>query len=175
MEACRNGDPEALRIMVERYLPHIRTAVRNRLSVRMRKRFDSLDFAQDVWVSFFRGTIDHLDLPDEQALIRFLSTMAFNKVGEELRHQTTQKVGLDRDVSLERVAEPIASHPTPSAELLAMERWEQMTEGLSERDKLFLIMLRDGHSHAAVASEFGLSEKTIQRLLSRLHVLPQNG
>lgn len=169
LAACRAGDQAALDQLVRQYLPHIRAAVRSRLSARLRARFDTHDFAQEVWVSFLQAALDRAHLPDEAALTAYLAQMARNKVGEEYRYQTTQKVGLDRDTPLDAVTEPPARTHTPSAEAAARERWDLLTDGLGERDKRMLAMLRDGFTHSAIAREFGLSDKTVQRLLARLN------
>lgn len=169
LAACRRRDPVATAELVRRYLPHVRAAVRRRLAENLRTRFDTHDFAQDVWLSFFRAAIDRLEVQDEAALVAFLSQMARIKVAEEYRHQTTQKVGLNRDTPLEnRPQEPAGREPTPSAAAIAGDEWERLTAGLPDRERQMLRMLRDGHTHADTAAAFGLSEKTIQRLVRRL-------
>jgi RNA polymerase sigma factor (sigma-70 family) len=165
---CRRGDPEALAELVRRYKPVVRRAVRTRLSPALRRRFDSIDFTQDVWASFFRVNLDRADLADEPALIAYLAQMARLKVAEEFRHQTTLKVGLGREHPAWVLAEAADDGPTPSAEVIARDRWERLTRGLDEREKRMLGMVREGHTHASIADEFGLSVKTVQRLVARL-------
>ena len=169
--ACRNGDPLALAEMVRRYKHHIQVAVRSRLSGPLRARFDSHDFTQEVWASFFRITLDRLDLPDESSLIAYLAQMARWKVGEEYRHQNTKKVGIGRDMPLDDAGEQRADVATPSAEVIARDRWEALTADLSEREKKLLEMVRDGHSHADIAREYGLSVRTVRRFVSRIQHL----
>jgi RNA polymerase sigma factor (sigma-70 family) len=171
LAACRNGVPGAFDELVRRYKHHVRIAVRNRLSGALRKRFDSHDFTQDVWASFFRVTLDRLHLPDETALIAYLSQMARWKVGKEFRHQNTKMVAIGRDMPLDDAGEQLARVATPSAEVIARDRWEALTACLSEREKRLLEMVRDGHTHADIAREFGLSERTVQRMMARLQAL----
>jgi RNA polymerase sigma factor (sigma-70 family) len=169
LDACRRRESGAAAELVHRYLPHVQAAVRRRLAVGMRARFDSVDFAQDVWLSFFRAAIDRADIADEASLIAYLSQMARLKVAEEHRHQTARKVGLGRESSLvEAAAAPAGREPTPSAAVLADDEWERLTARLPERERQMLRMLREGHSHADAAAAFGLSEKTVQRLLRRV-------
>lgn len=168
LDACRRGDPESTAELVRRYLPHVRAAVRRRLASDMRGRFDSLDFAQDVWLSFFRAALDREELRDERGLVAYLSQMARLKVAEEHRHQTTQKVGLDRDVPFAQTAAPTGREPSPSEVVVADDEWERLTAGLPDRERRMLQMLRDGHTHADTAAAFQLSEKTVQRLVRRL-------
>ena len=168
LDACRQRDPAATAEFVRRYLPHVRAAVRRRLAGGMRVRFDSHDFTQDVWLSFFRTVIDRHDLADEGKLIAYLSQMARLKVAEEYRHQTTQKAGLARETLLGSTGNPAGREPTPSAAVMAHDEWDRLTAGLPERERGMLRMLREGHSHADTAAAFGLSEKTVQRLVRRI-------
>jgi RNA polymerase sigma factor (sigma-70 family) len=168
LEACRRGDSTAAAELVRRYRAHVRAAVRRRLATGMRMRFDSQDFTQDVWLSFFRAALDRADLRDEKSLIAYLAQMARIKVAEEYRHQTTQKVGLDRAVPFSRTGDPTGRGPTPSADALADDEWERLTAGLPERERQMLQMLREGHTHADTAAAFQLSEKTVQRLVRRV-------
>lgn len=168
LDACRRNDPAATAELVRRYLPYVRAAVRRRLAASMRIRFDSHDFAQDVWLSFFRVALDREDLRDEGTLVAYLSQMARLKVAEEYRHQTTQKVGLTRAVPLSETTNAATREPTPSANVLADDEWERLTANLPDRERQMLQMLRDGHTHADTAATFQLSEKTVQRLVRRL-------
>jgi RNA polymerase sigma factor (sigma-70 family) len=171
MEACRQRDPIATAELVRRYLPHIRAAVRRKLAVELRGRFDSLDFAQDVWYSFFRLAMDRNNILSEKALIAYLSEMARLKVFEEYRHQTTKKIGLRREIAnmpLGKLDNFEGHEPTPSTNAIADDEWEKLVAGLPERESNMLRMLREGHTHAATAAAFGMSEKTVQRLVQRL-------
>jgi RNA polymerase sigma factor (sigma-70 family) len=168
LAGCRRREPGAFAALVERYLPHVRAAVRRRLNPRLRARFDSADFTQNVWASFFQMTLDRLDVTSEAALLAYLARMAELKVAEEARHQLTLKSDVRRDVPLGDVPEPTGRVPTPSGEVAATDRWAALTVGLSDRDQDMLRMLRDGHTHQVIADRFGLTAKTVQRLLDRL-------
>jgi DNA-binding NarL/FixJ family response regulator len=113
-------------------------------------------------------TIDRLDLPTEDALVAYLSRMAELKVAEEGRHQHTRKADVRRDVSLADLPDPPARGATPSAEAIAADGWEVLIANLSQQEQEMVRMLRDGHTHQAVADQFGLTTKTIQRLAVRL-------
>lgn len=172
LAGCRRGDAAAFAAVVERYLPHVQEAVRRRLSATLRARFDSTDFTQNVWVSFIRVTIDRLDLPDERALVAYLSQMAENKVLEECCRHATLKRNIRREVSLTELDEPADASATPSAEVMADDRWAELTAGLSPRERVMVRMLSAGHTHEAVAEQFGLTARTVGRLVRRLRVRP---
>jgi RNA polymerase sigma factor (sigma-70 family) len=169
IDLCRRGDPVALAELVRRYKPVVRRAVRSRLPSAMRGRFDSIDFAQDVWASFFRVNLDRADLDDETALVAYLAQMARIKVTEEFRYQTTLKVGLRREHPLRGAEDLVDDGPSPSAEVIARDRWEWLTAGLNEQEKRMLVMVYEGHTQAAIAAEFGLTVRTVRRLVERVH------
>ncbi len=52
-----DGSEDAARRLHEEYGPYIAMAVRRKLPAQLRAKYDSLDFVQDVWLSFFRRPI----------------------------------------------------------------------------------------------------------------------
>src|SRR5262245_27253345 len=79
MTRARDGSQQAARELFERYGQRLLDAIRRRLRHPLRTRFDSADFAQDVWASFFTGALErHFDNADE--LLAYLARMAKNKV-----------------------------------------------------------------------------------------------
>lgn len=168
LEGCRRRDVVATAEFVDRYLPHVRSAVRRRLSGNLRARFDSQDFTQNVWLSFFRVAVDRLDVQDETALVAYLCQMARVRVVEEYRHQTTLKNDLSRAVSMEGLGEPPGREPTPSTAAIHDEEWRILIANLTVRERDMLAMLREGHTHADTAAALNLSEKTVQRLVRKV-------
>lgn len=168
LDACRQNDPAACAELVRLYLPLVRIAVRRRLTVVMRTRFDSTDFTQEVWQSFFKLAVNRQAFNCERSLIAYLCEMARMKVLEEYRRHNSQRGGMQRpfiELDLETVP---AGDPSPSAAAVGDDEWHRLTAGLPERERAMLQMLREGHTHADTAAAFGLSEKTVQRLLQRL-------
>ena len=85
MERVRAGCPDAAKEVCSRYGGHIRIIVRRRLHQRMRRCYDSIDFLQDVWASFFSGPLGQYDFNDPQLLVKYLSDLAVHKVTDEYR------------------------------------------------------------------------------------------
>src|SRR5262245_24444106 len=170
MTRVRQGCPDAARQLHDHYSPALYRVVRKFLFRQMRTRFDSVDFVQQVWQSFFAGDMNGPGLDDPDALIRYLTQMAKNKVKDEGRRQQTAKRNLSRSVavSLHGSKDFPAAQPTPSQEVIAGEQFEQLTAGQPEHVRRILVMLRQGYSRAAIADAVGISEKFIQRILQRL-------
>src|SRR5215211_2626321 len=60
---AQQGSEDAARELYEKYVAHVLRCVRNRMWRRLRSKFDSQDFVQSVWKSFFH---DGGKLPDFQ-------------------------------------------------------------------------------------------------------------
>src|SRR4051794_37316693 len=70
----RAGDEEAARELLTRYEAQVRLVVRRQLPRLLRSRFDSLDFLQSVWRSFFRRMqAGPEEFEDPQYLVGFLA------------------------------------------------------------------------------------------------------
>jgi RNA polymerase sigma factor (sigma-70 family) len=173
---ARRGDPDASARLFERYGQTIIKAVRRRLHHRMRTQFDSLDFAQDVWTSFFTGDACRFEFDTPAALAAFLEEVARNKVIDATRARCEiQKRDLRRERSLAEEAtvaqaEAARRGPTPSQYVMAEEEWERLLERAPEHHRRILVLLRQGHTHDEIARKLNTTTKTIQRLLR--HICP---
>ncbi len=176
MERVRAGCPDAAKEVCSRYGGHIRIIVRRRLHQRMRRCYDSIDFLQDVWASFFSGPLGQYDFNDPQLLVKYLSDLAVHKVTDEYRRNFDRKkydIRLERPLqAMGRVdgksVDPPVRGPTPSQVAIANERWERLLDGQPNRYRLVLDMLRLGYTHAEIAERTGVHLKVIQRLLTKL-------
>jgi RNA polymerase sigma factor (sigma-70 family) len=171
----RAGCPEAAKEMHDRYSHHIRRIVRRRLHQRMRKCFDSFDFVQSVWASFFLSTPDHCAFESPEALIAFLARMTHNKVIDHYRQRMgTQRWNINQELSarerveapLERISNP---DPSPSQEAIAREYWERLNAGQTNLHRRILDLLRQGHSRREVSDLLGIDRKVIYRFLHDLN------
>ncbi|HVS37726.1 MAG TPA: sigma-70 family RNA polymerase sigma factor [Gemmataceae bacterium] len=175
MERVRAGCPQAARDMCNRYGGYIHIVVRRRLNQRMRAQYDSLDFLQDVWASFF-GAADKYDFADPQSLIKHLAGIALHKVTDEYRRRfRSKKYNVSREQSLDiidarsrPVLDPPVRDPTPSQVAIAKERWERILDGQTNRSRMVLELLRLGYTHEEIAARTGLHVKVIQRLLQKM-------
>src|SRR5258707_9658986 len=86
------GDEAAARELLARYEAEVRLVVRRQLPRLLRSRFDSLDFLQSVWGSFFRRVRSGpAEFEDSRHLVAFLARAAKNKVIDEYRRAASRK------------------------------------------------------------------------------------
>jgi RNA polymerase sigma factor (sigma-70 family) len=173
MERVRAGCPEAARRVFAEYGGHIRRVVRRKLHQRLRAQFDSLDFTQDVWASFFTAPPEQFTFDTPESLVRFLARLAHNKVADQCRKdlraqkRNAEVCSLDGGDGNEPVDLPRRA-ATPSQYAIANEHWERLLVGQPERNRLMLEMLREGHTQKEIAERLGMDASVIRRQLRRL-------
>jgi len=176
MEQVRGGSDEAARALFERYGGHVRRVVRRRLDQRLRGQYDSDDFTQAVWASFFATPVTTIDFTNPDDLVSFLASMAYNKVAEAYRRRIgaakrdcRRERPLQQDHDEKSIAPRDPRQATPSQEAIANEHWEQLIADQPAHYRLALELLRRGHTHAETAARLGMNPKSIQRLLEKLN------
>ena len=172
MHQLLEGSPAAARELQDHYAGYIIRAVRRRLPRTLRPKFDSVDFVQDVWASFYRGLEHVFESPDH--LIAFLTRLAQNKVVDAkrerlsaLRHNASREEPLKIAVEGQEAQRVFARGATPSETAIGREMWQKMLEGERPAYQKVLTLMRDGYTQHEVAAQLGLHVKTVQRILQR--------
>jgi RNA polymerase sigma-70 factor (ECF subfamily) len=173
LKRIQQGDEGAARELLQRFEPEVRLVVRRQLPRLLRSRFDSLDFLQSVWGSFFRRMRDApTDFEDSRHLVAFLARAAKNKVIDEYRRAASLKQDMHREEPLwgdgrrpKDVADPIDS---PSELAQAREVFGRLREHLPEDRRAILELKADGLSSKDIGDRLGISERTVQRVLEDL-------
>lgn len=170
MSRLREGCPEALQELCDRFGRHIRRAIRRKLHQQLRRQYDSLDFVQDVWASVLAVAPGKFTFQTEEELVGYLSQMAANKVIDTIRERMqTSKRNLDREEPLRRSTNNIIG-PSPTASQLAIadERWEQLVAGLTPIQRQIVDLIHQGHSYVEIGRFLNINPKAIQRLVRQL-------
>jgi RNA polymerase sigma factor (sigma-70 family) len=160
--------------LVQLYSHHIRRVVRKKLHQKIRSKFDSDDFAQAVWASFFALQPTQHDFTDPDRLLAFLVNMARNKVIDAIRQRfQSLKYDVNREHSLDgsaayKAAALPARQPTPSQVVAAREEWDLLRARLEPRDQRILDLRLEGYTYGQIAEQVGVDEKTVRRVLQKL-------
>lgn len=177
VEQYRAGDPEALARLYAQYGGVVRAAVRRRLPDGLRKEYDSTDFAQDVWASFFTRPPAQARFDTPAALGGYLVGVARNKVAEVCRRRF-RSAGRDiaREQPLAFAADgsdvPVAGREaTPSQCAIAVEQLDALADHLPAAHRPVVGLLRAGFTQAEIAAELEMSERHVRRIVDRLRDL----
>ena len=172
MSRLRDGDDQAAWDLIKEYEPHLRRVIRRKLDARMQSKFDSIDFAQMVWTSFFSDPAKLVQFQDREHLLQYLVRVAKNKfVDEYRRRMRTEKHGASRECSLQDSANRLRlpkSGSTPSQYAMARERWRILMTNQSQRDQEIVRLRIGGATFDEIAKELAIGEKTVRRVLDRL-------
>jgi len=167
------GDESAARELPSRFEAEVRLVVRRQLPRLLRSRFDSLDFLQSVWGSFFRRMrTAPTEFEDSRHLVAFLARAAKNKVIDEYRRAASRKQDMHREEPLwgdgmrpREVPDPADS---PSEVAQAHEVLVRLRELMPEDRQAILEMKAEGLSSKDIGERLGISERTVQRVLEEL-------
>ena len=174
MERVLGGSDEAAARLLDRYGPAVLQAVRRRLSKQLRSKFDSLDFVQDVWASFFANPPGRHLLEGPDKLVAFLTQVARNKVIDETRKRLRgQKYNVNRERSLDNstLGGPNtvpAQQPTPSEAVSRGEEWNRLLADQPIVYRRILILVREGKKPAEIAAELQIHPRTVRRVVEKL-------
>ena len=176
---AKEGDETAIRDFLSQFEQEVRIMVRGRLPRTMRSQFDSMDFVQTVWQSFFS---DLRAKPREFENVRhlrgFLAGLARNKVYQEHRRLSrTAKYALEREepLYLKRGNKEIdrglvSPEPSPSETFQATDRLAQLTAGCNPRDVEIITLRHQGLTFEEIAARIGLNERSVRRVIDDARV-----
>jgi len=167
------GDDGAARELLQRFEAEVRLVVRRQLPRLLRSRFDSLDFLQSVWGSFFRRMrTSPTEFEDSRHLVAFLARAAKNKVIDEYRRAASRKHDMHREEPLWdgglRARDLPDSTDSPSEVAQAHEVLSRLRELVPEEKRSILEMKAEGLSSKDISERLGISERTVQRVLEDL-------
>jgi RNA polymerase sigma-70 factor (ECF subfamily) len=174
MSQAISGDPAAIRDFVARYERELQMMVRARLPRKLRTQYDSVDFVQAVWKSFFLDLRDQpRDFANPEHLRKFLAGVVRNKVQEQHRRLTrTEKYNVTREQSLyirrgdrEVLRDVISPGPSPSEEAQEHDRLEQLLAGRSPIEVEVVKLRRQGLTHDEIARRIGMNERSVRRII----------
>lgn len=175
LDEAASGSEEAARQLTEHYGPFLRHAVRRWLHKRMRTQFDSLDFVQDVWASFFARDFDKNAFREPAQLVAFLRLMARNKVVAAFRRGLqSKKSNVNREQSLQEAEETRGfqlvdkRQQPPSRIVSGCEEWEKFLRNQLPAYREILRRYGEGRDVTAISQELNVSERTVQRVLKRV-------
>jgi len=173
LKRIQSGDEGAARELLERFEAEVRLVVRRQLPRLLRSRFDSLDFLQSVWGSFFRRMrTAPTEFEDSRHLVAFLARAAKNKVIDEYRRAASRKHDMQREEPLSgdgrRPRDVPDAIDSPSEVAQAHEVLGRLRELVPEEKRSILEMKAEGLSSKDISQRLGISERTVQRVVEDL-------
>jgi RNA polymerase sigma-70 factor (ECF subfamily) len=163
------GNDEAAARVFQTYEPYLRMVVRQRLTPKLRTKFDSVDIVQSVWVD----VIDHLRTGAKQFdspahLKNFLVRATLNRFIDRLR-SNRRAVEIERSMRSDAVGSvPETRMPAPSAIEEAEDLWKRMLELCPPAHRELLRLKRQGLPASEIGARTGLNPGSVRRIISQL-------
>jgi RNA polymerase sigma factor (sigma-70 family) len=171
---AKTGDQAAVAEFLTRFENELRMMIRARLPKKLRTRFDSTDFAQAVWQSFFTRLKHNLqNFENIDHLRGYLSGVVRNKVQEQHRRLTrTGKYDVSREQPLyvrrgdrEVPRDVVSPEPSPSQAAQADDRLAQLTAGCSPLEVEVIRLRYAGLTFDEIAARTGIHERAARRVI----------
>jgi RNA polymerase sigma-70 factor (ECF subfamily) len=165
----QQGSHPAARLLAEIYGPHVQRYVRRAITREMRSQYDSLDFVQLVWTSFFRQPDELPTIESPAQLVGYLARMAQFKVLDEERRLHTQKNDVSREDRLSVPVDHITSRdPTPSDVAIFREEWASLVDRQPQEVGRVVQLRYEGATYQEIADELNIHERTARKTIDRL-------
>jgi RNA polymerase sigma-70 factor (ECF subfamily) len=169
----RDGSEEAAWQLIEQYGPHIHRVVRRHLNRRLRGKFDSVDFVQSVWASFFREPEQIQEFTSPEQIVAYLAAAARFKVVDETRRRLgTKKHDVMREESWSESTieeqENACVGPTPDDVAIAREAWNRLVGSETTRHREIVRLRIAGNTYGEIAEKLDIHERTARKVVDRL-------
>jgi RNA polymerase sigma-70 factor (ECF subfamily) len=172
LERARNGSDRAAQEFVRRFGPALLRVVRRKLDKRLRSKFDSMDFVQAAWASFFAIPRDEFQFKGSKPLAWYLIQVARNKVTEAVRQRLElEKFDVKREKPLhyletERTT-ALGREPNPSEIAIAREEWAKLKQDQPSHYQEILESRGAGYTVKEIADHLHMDERSVRRVMER--------
>jgi RNA polymerase sigma factor (sigma-70 family) len=166
----RAGDEAAATVLVRRYEPAIRRAVRIRLAdTRLARAFDSMDVCQSVLASFFvRAALGQYELDAPEQLLKLLATMARHKLADQVDRERAECRDNRRvEEGSAEMREILSPASSPSRQVAARELWQEVQRRLSAEERQLVELRNQGLHWDEIAARQGGSAEALRKRLAR--------
>ncbi len=177
VDRCRTGDPEAARLLFERYVDRLVAVARRRLSQPLTSRVDPEDIVQSVFRTFFgRLKGGQFQLDQQNDLCKLLVRITVNKTLRQVAFQKAAKRDPGQeahpsDADHEQVLQLLAREPDPEEAVAFLDQLEHFLAQLSPEERRILEMRVQGYSNEDICKELGIYDRKIRRVLERIRGL----
>ena len=140
---ARNGSPEAINALFERYGGRLHALIRARLGPNLRRRVESRDILQATLLKGFQG-IDRFEGSGSRPLMAWLGTIAKDEICDQADFHQRQKRDYARETGLEskvdRIGETIRSEVSRLQMRADAQRLEHGFDALSEPHREIILL-----------------------------------
>jgi RNA polymerase sigma factor (sigma-70 family) len=166
LERLTRGETAAAETVFLTFEPVLRMMVRRKLAPRLRAKFDSMDVVQSAWADVLKGFHEAgWQFTDREHLKAYLARVTYNHFVNNCR-QNSRAIELERPMNdRESAGFPRSVQPRPSEVVQADELWETLMRLCPPAHRELLRLKRQGFPLAEIATQTGLHESSVRRIL----------
>jgi RNA polymerase sigma factor (sigma-70 family) len=174
VDLYRQGNQDAARQIVDRYLDRLLTLARRRISQRLASRVDPEDIVQSVFRTFFvRLKEGQFVFDDQDDLCKLLMRITLHKTLRQVAFHKAAK----RDPNLEtahgehhqeQLMALFDQEPTQEATVAFLDQLEHFLAQLRPQEREILEMRLQGHSNEDIAAKLGIYDRKIRRVIEHV-------
>lgn len=172
LAAWKDGNQQAARVLVRRYMARLTALARSRLSRKLARRIDAEDIVMSAWRSFFAGAnLGRLAISDDDNPWPLLVTITLRKLARQAERHTAERRNAGQDVALEESIDwqmAVSRDPSPEEAAMLVDQIESLMGWLDEFDREVLTRRLQGDEQATIALAMNCSERTIRRSIQRI-------
>ena len=168
--------------LFDRYFIRLAALARSKLGSLPRKEADEEDIAALALNSFFTAAKQgrFSDLRDRTSLWALLAKITMHKLFDEKKRQTAQKRGAGNvrgesafdhasDAAERRIEAVLSKEPSPESVVAFTEMFDRLINDLNDETLRTIAQMNlENYTNAEVAATLSVSERTIERKLSRI-------
>jgi RNA polymerase sigma-70 factor (ECF subfamily) len=172
LKRSQAGDQDAAAKLFERYARRLTSLAQQHLSRKMAGRLDGEDVVQSVFRTFFRRSAQgEFRIGSSNDLWQLLVKITVLKTRAKGRHHRMEM----RDVRVEQSPgedawwlAAVAQDPSPDDAAAFVDQVEALVRGLPLLYGQVLDLRLQGHNQSQVATQLGVSRRTVHRVLDQL-------
>jgi RNA polymerase sigma-70 factor (ECF subfamily) len=180
-DRLRSGDPEAARLIFQRFARRLLGLARRRLNKTVRQKLDPEDVIQSVFRTFFfhQGEATW-QFETWDSLWSMLAVITLRKCGHRIQHYQAARRDVQREVALGTGPAPeeptgdwsaVARDPTPEEAAILTETVQQLMQALSPQERHILERSLRGLSNNQISADLGCTRRTVERALQRVRTI----
>lgn len=171
----RKGSEIAIDQLVKRFGPQVLRKIRRNLHPKLRSKYDSLDFVQEVWKSFFTSNLKRMEFSSKEDLEKLLGRIAQNKIIDINRQRFgSTKYSIHREETQEAchlIFEELAgTDATPSQIVMSSEEWDAALATQPPVYQQVLRLFAKGLTLEEIAIATDLATRSIRRIIGRFRM-----
>jgi RNA polymerase sigma-70 factor, ECF subfamily len=179
IDLWRQGDQDAARQIVERYIDRLLLLARRRISQRLASRVDAEDIVQSVFRTFFGRLKDgQFVFADQDDLCKLLVRITLHKTLRQVAFHKAAKrdPGMETDQGehhREQLLALLDAEPTPDATVAFLDQLEHFLGRLQPLERQILEMRLQGHSNEDIANKLGVYDRKIRRVVEHVRAVAE--